>query len=107
MINGNGDGTFEPDAPVTREQIAKILYGYAQFKGLDVSQGEDTNILDFTDAEEISDWAVPYVQWAVGAELINGRDEGSKGILLAPQESAERAEVATLMMRFCLSCLAE
>ena len=73
-------------------------------KDLDVSQSEE---LGFADAEEVSDWAVPYVQWAVGAKLINGRDEGDKGILLASQEGAERAEVATLMMRFCLNFLAE
>ena len=107
IMEGNGDGTFKPDEPVTREQIAKILFKYAERKGLDTIRGEEPNILDYPDAEEVSDWAVPYIRWAVGAELINGRDEGSKGILLAPQDGAMRAEIATLIMRYCLTYLAE
>ena len=97
IVDGNDDGTFAPNKAVTREQLAKILYGYAVLKGYDVSQGEDTNILSYNDASKISQWATPYMQWAVGAGLIGGDDKG----MLNPRNGAERDEVATIFMRFC------
>ncbi|MCD8374855.1 MAG: S-layer homology domain-containing protein [Oscillospiraceae bacterium] len=103
IVQGYGDGTFRPDDAITREQLAAILYRYAQYKGYDVSIGEDTNILSYNDAAEISEYAVPALQWAVGAGLI----EGTATATLAPQQSATRAQVAAILMRFIESVFAD
>ncbi len=96
IVAGFPDGTFKPDELITREQFAAILYRYAQFKGYDVSVGQDTNILSFNDAFEVSDWANAAVCWAVGAGLMMGDDKGN----LNPQAPASRAEAAALFQRF-------
>ena len=95
IVTGTGGTTFEPDAPITREQFATILYRYAQQSGADVSVGEDTNILSYTDALEISEYAIPAMQWACGAGVVQG-----SGGSLNPQDSATRAEAATMLMRY-------
>lgn len=91
------DGTFRPNAAVTREQAAAILYRYAQSKGIDVSVGEYTNILSYADALQASEYAIPALQWAVGAGVLNGKG----GSLLAPTGTATRAEIAAIMQRWC------
>ena len=97
VVTGYTDGTFRPDAAVTREQAAAILYRYAQSKGIDVSAGEDTNILSYADALQTSEYAIPALQWAVGAGVLNGKS----GNLLAPTGTATRAEIAAIMQRWC------
>lgn len=97
VVTGYADGTFRPDAAVTREQAAAILYRYAQSKGIDVSAGEDTNILSYADALQASEYAIPALQWAVGAGVLNGKS----GNLLAPTGTATRAEIAAIMQRWC------
>ena len=97
IVNGYGDGIFAPDTDITREQMAAILYRYAQYKGFDVSVGEDTNILSYTDFDAISEYAIPALQWACGAGVIQGVTEDT----LVPQGTATRAQVATILMRFC------
>ena len=94
MTNGISDGT-NPMNTVTREQFAAMLYRYSQLKGKDVSVGEDTNILSYDDAFSVSEWAMPAMQWACGAGLINGI-----GSNLVPQGNATRAQVATIMARY-------
>ena len=69
IVNGYGD-TFGPNDNITREQFATILFRYAQYKGYDVSVGEDTNILSYADAFSVSEYAIPAMQWACGAGLI-------------------------------------
>lgn len=96
IVGGYGDGTFGPNDPITREQLAAILYRYAQFKGMDVSVGENTNILSYTDFDQLSEWAIPAMQWACGAGLISGVGGGA----LDPQGHATRAQIATILMRF-------
>ena len=102
VVNGVSDTAFAPDTAITREQMAAILYRYAQLKGYDVSVGEDTNILSYTDAASISEYAIPAMQWACGAGLITG----DTATTLNPLGNATRAEVATILMRF-LEQLAE
>ena len=97
LVKGYSDTAFGPMDNVTREQLAAILYRYAQLKGADVSVGEDTNILSFDDVSALSQWAYPAMQWAVGAQLIQGKGNEST---LAPKANATRAEVATMLMRF-------
>ena len=74
-----------------------MLWRYAQAKGYDVSIGEDTNILSYTDAFDVAEYAIPAMQWAVGAGIISGTSTDT----LSPQGPATRAQVATMLMRFC------
>ena len=94
IAQGKGD-TFDPNGPVTREQVAVMLYNYAKYKGYDVGAVGDLSA--FTDADSVSDWADAAMRWAVGAGLINGMGDGT----VDPQGFATRAQVAALMQRFC------
>ena len=96
IVAGYGHDQFGPNDNITREQMAAILYNYCVWKGIDVSVGEDTNILSYEDAFEISEYAIPAFQWACGAGVINGKP----GELLDPKGNAARAEFATVLMRF-------
>ena len=98
IAGGYGGGLFGPDDPVIREQLAAMLYRYAQHEGYDVSIGGDTNILSYADAFEVSEYAVSALQWACGAGIISGTGDGST---LTPQGEATRAQAATVLMRFC------
>lgn len=97
IVSGYGDGKFGPDDIITREQMAAMLYRYAQYKGYDVSVGEDTNILSYTDFEDLSEYAIPAMQWAVGAGIISGTSESTLG----PRGNASRAQVAVILTRYC------
>ena len=97
MASGVSDGT-NMEQGLSRQQLATMLWRYAQAKGYDVSIGEDTNILSYTDAFDVAEYAIPAMQWAVGAGIINGTGDGST---LTPQGPATRAQVATMLMRFC------
>ena len=99
VVKGYDNGCFGPNDAMTREQMAAILYRYAQHKGYDVSAGEDTNILSFNDAFAVSEYAIPAMQWACGSGMVHGiaRDGG---MLLAPKDTTTRAQAATLIMRF-------
>lgn len=97
VVTGYADGTFRPNAAVTREQAAAILYRYAQSKGIDVSVGENTNILSYVDVQQASEYAIPALQWAVGAGVLNGKNGGR----LAPTGTVTRAEIAAIMQRWC------
>lgn len=96
IVTGHDEVSFRPDEAVTREQIAAILYRYAQYKGYDISAGEDTNILSYADFEEISEYAISAMQWACGKGLIVG-DGGN----LMPGGDTSRCQAAAILMRFC------
>lgn len=93
IVNGVGNNLFAPMSPITREQVATILYRFAQYSKRDTSTRSELS--SFSDAEKVSAYAVEAMQWAVGEGLINGVD----GALL-PQSNATRAQVATIIMRF-------
>ena len=93
IVSGFEDGTFKPDEGVTREQTAAILYRYMKYIGADVSAGENTNISVYTDASEISEYAMEAIRWACGAGLISGYPDG----LLAPKSGITRAESAAMI----------
>ncbi|WP_302770481.1 S-layer homology domain-containing protein [Anaerotignum lactatifermentans] len=97
IVAGYDNGAYGVGDFITREQFAAILYRYAQFKGYDVSIGADTNILSYADAFAISEYAYPAMQWACGAGIMGGMDDGT----LMPQGKATRAEAATMLMNFC------
>ena len=98
VVTGYGNGLFGTNDPITREQLAVMLYRYAQTEGYDVSVGEDTNILSYTDAFDVAEYAIPAMQWACGAGVINGTGDGST---LSPQGQATRAQAAVMLQRFC------
>ncbi|MBQ2764806.1 MAG: S-layer homology domain-containing protein [Firmicutes bacterium] len=103
IVMGISEDTFAPDDLVTREQLVTMIYRFAKESGMDVSVGEDTNILSYADAETISEWAMDAMQWAVGSDLIEGRGDG----ILAPKENCTRAELATVFYRYVLSMIGE
>ena len=95
IVNGVA-GEFRADVPITRKQIVAMLYRYAQYRGFDVSAGETTDISAFKDADSIVNaWAVPAVKWAVGADILHGKN----GFLM-PDGFATRAQSAQLMINF-------
>ena len=98
VVTGYGNGLFGTNDPITREQLATMLWRYAQSEGYDVSVGESTNILSYTDVADLADYAIAAMQWAVGAGIINGTGDGST---LSPQGQATRAQAAVMLMRFC------
>lgn len=81
---------------ITREQVVVMLYRYAQLKGYDVSVGESTNILSYTDAQAVSEEAVPAMQWACGAGIIQG-----SGNQLNPGTNVSRSVLAVILKQFC------
>ena len=93
MRNGISDGT-NMEGKITREQLAAMLSRYAALKNRDVSA--ITGISAYADASSVSSWAVNAMRWAVGEGLIQGSNNS-----LRPQSNATRAEVATILMRFC------
>ena len=98
VVTGYGNGLFGTNDPITREQLATMLWRYAQSEGYDVSVGESTNILSYTDVADLADYAIAAMQWAVGAGIINGTGDGST---LSPQGQATRAQAAVMLTRFC------
>ena len=100
IVNGVGNGKFDPNGTMTREQIATILYRYAAYRGVDVSDRASLDL--FTDAGAVSDYARAPMQWAVQTKLISGRLD-HKQLYLAPQSGGTRAEVATILMRFLIN----
>lgn len=98
IVKGMPDGAFAPDQPITRQQMATMLYRYAEYLGLSTDVSADLS--SFPDAGEISSWALDGMQFAVGSGLI----EGSGGSLL-PAKDATRAQTVTVFLR--LLALAE
>ena len=96
IVNGYGDGLFGPNDDLTREQLAAILCRYAKYKGVDTSAGELKPLNKFTDAADVSEWAVKSMRWAVDAEIINGVGNDT----ISPGTQASRAQVATMLMRY-------
>ena len=96
IVNGISATAFAPGNAITREQMAAILYRYAQYKGYDISVG-GMALSEYTDASQISSFAATAMQWANE----NGLITGMTATTLAPKGSATRAQVATILMRFC------
>ena len=100
IVTGHSSTIFAPDANITREQLASILYRYAVYKGLDVSAGENTNILSYEDFASLSEYAIPAMQWACGAGVLYGF-----GGSLLPDAPANRLQAAAILHRFCVNIL--
>ena len=96
---GYGNGTFGPEDALTREQMITVLWHYAKYKGYDVSVGEDTNILSYADAFDISEYAVSAMQWACGSGILSGQ-HSAEGMVLNPTGNTTRAQLSVVLMRF-------
>ena len=97
IVGGVGGGRFAPEDKVTREQTATILYRYAAYKGISTSAAAD--ISAFRDAACVSTYAEAPMAWSVSEGLIGGIG----GNRLDPQGSATRAQLAVILMRYCLT----
>ena len=95
IVNGVSETEYAPNANITREQLATMLYRYAQYSGMDAVDLRE-NISGFADADSVSEYAVQALNWAVGEELVNGMGDNT----LAPQGNATRAQAAALLMRY-------
>ncbi len=94
IVNGISETEFAPNNNITREQIATIIFRYAQYKGMDAVTLEEN--LHFTDSNEISEYAVSAMNWAVGTGLLKGKTDST----LNPLDNATRAEIAAILHRF-------
>ena len=95
IVDGYGNGIYGSEDDITREQMAAMLYRYAQYKGYDVSQA-GMEVREFTDYDQISGWALEGMTWAVNAGIISGVGSNT----LNPLGTASRAEAAAMLMRF-------
>lgn len=95
IVSGVSETAFAPDEDITREQMALIIYRFAKMQGFNVS--ETSNLENFTDTNNISDWALDAIKWANSASLVNGTSDTT----LSPKDTATRAQVAAILMRFC------
>ena len=95
IVNGVSETEFAPGKDITREQLATILFRYAEAKGYDVSARADLSA--YTDADQIQSYAAESVAWAVAEGLIQGFEDNT----LRPAGNATRAQIATILMRFC------
>ena len=100
IAEGYGDSIFGPNDIVTREQMAAILWRYCKYKGYDVSGGEETNILSYGDASDITEYAIPAMQWACGSGLIQGVKKNNS-MYLEPLGGAVRSQSAVMIYHFC------
>ena len=94
IVSGMGEGLFAPNMEITREQMVAMLYNYAKYRGYDVTASADLST--FADTASVSAWAQPAMQWAVAEGYISGMGDSQ----LAPQGTATRAEIASVIMRF-------
>jgi len=94
IVNGDGDGTFCGERPVTRAELAVMLWRYAQYRGVDVSAGEDTNILSYDDVFECPEWSIPALQWSVTIPI------WEEGGLLLPNETLTCSELTHILENF-------
>ena len=97
IVAGNPDHTFGVYNKATREQMARMFYAYATYKGYDTSivPGQGKRVTDFTDADKVSSWAVTAMNWALSQGIMSG-----KGDKLDPTGSATRVECATMLRNF-------
>ena len=95
IVNGVSDTEFAPGDDLTRQQLVTILYRYAETKGYDVSASADLS--GYPDADQVQDYAQPAMAWAVAENIIQGMEDGT----LKPAGNASRAQIATILMRFC------
>ena len=103
IVVGRNDQIFDPYADITREEMAAIMYRYCKFLGEDMTLVNQVFMDRYADADQISDWAVEYVEWAVGVGLMRGMTPYT----IDPLDYATRAQVAQVIMNLCDKVLYE
>lgn len=96
IVNGAEVEKFAPDAQITREQLATIIYRYAKYKNYDLSLNANSKLSNFADYRQISDFATEAISWCVEVGIMQGSNDGN----LYPKKSATRAEVSAMLYRF-------
>lgn len=96
IVLGISENEFDPEGKVTREQMATIMYRYAKYKGIDVSDVNSTKYNSFSDTGDVSDWAVEALTWAADRGIINGMGNGT----IAPQNPSTRVQVAQIIKNY-------
>ena len=95
IVSGYKDGRFGPEDYISRQQLAVILYNYAKYKGKNVAKTADLS--KFSDRNKISSWAEKEISWAVAVNVISGNKDGT----LKPLGTANRAEAAAMLYKYC------
>ena len=95
VASGTGEDTFSPNAPITREQFAQMMYNYAKYKKYDLTKTGDLS--KFPDDGSVSDWAETAMSWANGNGLINGHEDSG---LIDPAGNTIRGQAASIIMNF-------
>ena len=103
IINGVTETEFAPNQSITREQIAAIMFRFAEYKGYDITAGENVQIANYDDFGSINDYAISAVKYAIGSGLMKGRTDRT----INPRDNATRAEIATIIRRFITANEAE
>ena len=96
IVNGCSESSFAPDDVLTREQLAAILWRYAKSENIDVSIGENTNILSYEDVFTVSDYAIPAFQWTCGSGIMSGNTIST----LAPQNAVSESQLEEALFRY-------
>lgn len=96
IVMGDGDNMMRPNDYITREEMALMIYRYALLTNCDTSVGEETNILSYSDFNDISEYAIAALQFTAGSKIMTGKSES----VLAPAQTATRAEAAAIITRF-------
>lgn len=99
IVNGTDKNSFSPDGPITREQLAAILFRFSSFRGYDVSGRKDLS--SFPDSKRVSSYASDALSYAYAESLITGTASSSEQTVLDPKGSATRAQIAAILMRYC------
>lgn len=97
IVLGINDNEFNPEGKVTREQMAAIMYRYAGYKGIDISNVNTTKYNSFSDTDEVSGWAADALAWAADRGIINGMGDGT----ISPGRPSSRAQVAQIIRNYC------
>ena len=96
IVNGCSESSFAPDDVLTREQLAAILWRYAKSENIDVSIGENTNILSYEDVFSVSDYAIPAFQWTCGSGIMSGNTIST----LAPKNAVNESQLEEALFRY-------
>ena len=96
IVNGCSESSFAPDDVLTREQLAAILWRYAKSENIDVSIGENTNILSYEDVFTVSDYAIPAFQWTCGSGIMSGNTIST----LAPKNAVNESQLEEALFRY-------
>ena len=96
IVNGCSESSFAPGDALTREQLAAILWRYAKSENIDVSIGENTNILSYEDVFTVSDYAIPALEWTCGSGIMSGNTIST----LAPKNAVNESQLEEALFRY-------